>query len=89
MWLGHLFTISYGLLDPLKTATALKYVPGGGGVLVLNLIGQKLARFTYSFLHTSEYVQVADLDNDSVGGSKDIWKFQSPGYSDELSIMGE
>ena len=54
IWFGHLFTTSWRFVDPLKTATALRTVPCGGGIFVLNLMGQKLARFTYSFLHTSE-----------------------------------
>lgn len=56
--------------------------------MVLNLIGQKLARLTYNFLHTSEYVQVADLEADSVRGPKEIWKFQFPGYSVVLGMVG-
>ena len=54
----------------------------------MNLIGQKLARLTYSFLHTSEYVHVADLEADSVRGPKDTWKFQFPGYSVVLGMVG-
>ena len=54
IWLGHLFTTSWRFVDPLKTATALRTMAWGGGMVVLNLIGQKLARLTYSFLHTSE-----------------------------------
>ena len=54
----------------------------------MNLIGQKLVRLTYSFLHTSEYVHVADLEADSVRGPKYIWKFQFPGYSVVLRMVG-
>ena len=52
-------------------------------------MGQKLARLTYSFLHVSEYVQVADLEADSVGGPKEISKPNSPGYSVVLGIVGK
>ena len=32
---------------------------------------------------------MADLDADSVSGPKDIWKFQFPGYSVVLGIVGK
>lgn len=51
-------------------------------------MGQKLARFTYSFLQLSEYVHVADLDADSVAGPKEMEKAISPGYSVVLGIVG-
>ena len=88
MWFGQRLTMSCKLVESLNTATVLKYIPGGGGEFVLNLIGQKLARLTYSFLHTSEYVQVANLEADSVRGPKEIWKLQFPGYSVVLGIVG-
>lgn len=53
------------------------------------MIGQKLASLTYSFLHTSEYVQVTDLEADSVRGPNDIWKLQLPGNSVVLGIGGK
>ena len=89
MWFGHLFTTSCRFVDPLNTATALKTVPDGGCIRVLNLIGQKLARLTYNFLQTSEYVQVADLDADSVKGPNESSNPQSPGYSVVLGMVGK
>ena len=88
-WFGHILTISWRLLDPLNIATARIYAGRTKGLeLVLNWNGQYEPILVYNLPVFVEYVHVADLGADSVGGPNEISKSWSPVNCFDVGTVG-